>query len=57
MNEVLIQLCLHGRFGELFDQGREDAVLAGEVFAFTQGLKGCIHVESGCCHRHLFFSV
>ncbi len=45
LRQVAVQLGLHGGFGQLFNEGREYAVLAGEVFAFAQTGQGGLDIK------------
>ena len=45
--KMIVQLSLHGGFGELLDQRRESAIFAGQALAVTQGLR--INVETRIC--------
>jgi hypothetical protein len=44
-DKVLLQLSLHGGFGELFDKRSKDATLAVEIFALTPRLDSGLHIE------------
>lgn len=57
--QVAVQLRLHGGLGELLDQGCENAILAGEVVALTQGLDGRVDIKGrfGSCHLSSLFAL
>lgn len=46
ITEVSFKLSLHSGLGELLGKVREELVLAGEVFAFTQLFKGGLPCRS-----------
>jgi len=45
---MLFQLCLEGCFGELFDQRRENTILAIQVLARTKGFESSVKIKIDC---------